>query len=246
MLKFKSPVTKLSSAIAFCLIASSASANTLYSTYHYLFNNDGSPKPVSSGTDTLESGQWTSGYFKINSTLCSNGCDLTGVALQLDGPQYSSFDPSNFAGIKLEIFSLKPSSNNIGMDLGSSLFELNNPGTVIFNGTFGTKIEFSANAQDQTAPALLQPNTAYWLKLSNINQTPEFGWFYNGIQANEYWNAHYGSGKGSPYIFEVEGVNSVTSRLAAPIVATPIPGAVWMMGSALMGLLAVRRRNKFN
>jgi hypothetical protein len=247
MLKFKSPVTKLSSAVAFCLFASSASASPLISTYHYLFAQDGSPiLGALSGTDTLNPNEWVAGYFFINPIVCSNGCDITGVALQLEGSQYSTSDKSSLAGMKLEIFSnVASSTTNIGKDLGTSLFELTSPTDVVFNGNFGTKIEFSANAQDQSAPALLQPNTAYWLKLTNDSQTPELGWFYNGMPKNEYWLAHYdpAGGEGSPYIFEVSGVNSATPRLAA---AVPLPGAVWMMGSALIGMLATGRRKRLN
>lgn len=245
---FKSPRTTLSSAIVICLFAGSASADSIYSTYHYLFNADGSPKPGAlSGSDTLnkDAQEWVAGYFLVNPVVCSNGCDITGVSLQLDGAQYSAFDSSSLIGLKLEIFSNVPSSTTrIGKDLGTSLFEFNSPESVVFDGNFGTKIQFTANAQDQNNPALLQPNTAYWLKLTNLSQTPDVGWFYNGLPKNEYWLAHYDprGGEGSPYIFDVLGVNSATPRLAPAHV--PLPGAVWMMASGLMGLLAASRKNK--
>ncbi|ANE54335.1 hypothetical protein AYM39_03450 [Methylomonas sp. DH-1] len=146
--------------------------------------------------------------------------------------------------VKLEIFTNVPSSStNIGKDLGQSIFQFNSPTSVIFNGNFGTKIHFSADAQDQNAPAILQPNTGYWLKLTNVDQSPDFGWFYNGLPKNEYWLAYYDTqgGEGSPYIFDVMGLNSATPRLAPAIV--PLPSAVWMMGSVLMGALAIRRKN---
>ena len=250
MYKINSPVKKLGSAIVICLFANSASADSIYSTYHYLFNPDGTPKlGAQSGSDTLnqDNDDWVAGYFFVNPVICSNGCDVTGTSLQLDGGQYSAFDPSSLAGVKLEIFSnVSSSTTRIGKDLGTSLFQFNSPTSVVFDGNFGTKIQFSADAQDQNAPALLQPNTAYWLKLTNVNQNPDFGWFYNGLPKNEYWLAHYDAlgGEGSPYIFDVLGVNSATPRLAPALV--PLPGAVWMMTSGLMGLLAVRRRNKAN
>ena len=250
MSKFKSPITKLSSAIVIGLFATSASADSIYSTYHYLFTPEGNPIfGAQSGTDMLnkEADEWVAGYFFVNPIVCSNGCDITGADLQLDGGQYSPVEPSSLAGVKLEIFSnVASSSTNIGKDLGISLFQLNSPTSVTFNGNFGTKIHFSADAQDQNAPAILQPNTAYWLKLTNVDQNPDFGWFFNGLPKNEYWLAHYDTrgGEGSPYIFDVLGLNSITPRLAPA--AVPLPGAVWMMASALMGLLTIGRRKKLS
>lgn len=250
MFKFKSPVTNLSSAIVICLLSAptSASADSIYSTYRYLFTPQGTPIiGAQSGTDMLnkDADDWVAGYFFVNPITCSNGCDISGADLQLDGGQYSPFEPSSFSGVKLEIFSnISSSSTNIGKDLGDSIFQFNSPSSVIFNGNFGTKIHFSANAQDQNAPAILQPNTGYWLKLTNVDQTPDFGWFFNGLPKNEFWLAHYDTkgGEGSPYIFDVLGLNSATPRLAPATV--PLPGAAWMMGSVLMGAVAVRRRNK--
>lgn len=253
MIKFKYPVKRLGSTIALCLCANLASADSVYSTYHYLFTPDGTPiHGALSGTDTLNnegSDKWLAGYFFVNPKVCSNGCDLTGVSLQFDGSKYSPFESTSLAGMKLEIFSnVASSSTNIGKDLGTALFQLNSPSSVTFNGSFGTKIQFSANTQDQSAPALLQPNTAYWLKLTNVDQNPELGWFYNGNPSNEFWLAHYDpqGGEGSPYIFEIMGTNSTTPRLVSPPLQTPIPGAIWMMGSALIGLMSIRHRNKLN
>ncbi|MCQ8180832.1 VPLPA-CTERM sorting domain-containing protein [Methylomonas sp. SURF-1] len=248
MFNFKPSITNLSSAAIICLFTGPVSADSIYSTYHYLFTPQGNPIiGALSGTDMLnkDADEWVAGYFFVNPIKCSNGCDVSGADLQLDGGQYSPVEPSSLSGVKLEIFTnISSSSTNIGKDLGQSIFQFNSPTSVTFNGNFGTKIHFSADAQDQNTPALLQPNTGYWLKLTNVDQSPDFGWFYNGLPKNEYWLAHYDTqgGEGSPYIFDVLGANSATPRLAPAIV--PLPGAVWMMGSALMGALAVSRRNK--
>ena len=237
MLKIISPKL-LSSAIALALFAGSASATTVYDTYKYLFDNNGLPMlSTESGVEPLDPfvGPWAAGYFKVNPLDCPNGCDLTKVSLLLAGDAYSSSEPSSFTGVTLEVFSNFSSPS--GFVPGANLFSLTTPDTVLFNGNFGTRIEFTAPAQDPNDSALLQPNTEYWLKLTNVNQTPEFGWFYNGSQAGEYWAvAQWGNGEGSPFIFDVTG----DARLSH----VPIPGAVWMMGSGLIGLLvAGRRRN---
>lgn len=240
-MKFQSFATKLSPAIALCLVTSAASADSVYSTYHYLFDNNGNPKTVASGTETLNPGDWVAGYFFVNPTVCSNGCDLSDVTLQLDGILYGTVTPASLSGLKLEIFSnVTSSSTNIGKDLGDSLFQLNSPTSVLFDGNFGTTVHFGANSQDQNTPALLQPNTAYWLKLTNVSQSPELAWFYNGIQSNEYWMAYYGSGEGSPYIFQINGINSPVPRLLPANV--PLPGAIWLMATALIGMGGLARK----
>lgn len=251
-MKFQSLATKLGPAIACCLFASSAAADSIYSTYHYLFDSNGQPKATSSaGTDYFVPGDWAAGYFFVNPVACSNGCDLTSASVRLLATQYDSYTPASLAGIKLEIFSNAPNSSNaIGKGPGTSLFTLTSPTSVLFNGNFGTTIEFSALPQSQSAPALLQPNTAYWLKLTSVSQSPDFEWFYNGVQSNEYWASHHVVGnqvtddanEGSPFIFQINGVNSATSRLLPANV--PLPGAVWLMSSALIGLGAVGRKKR--
>jgi hypothetical protein len=233
MFKHKSPVKKLSLAIALTLItgAASATTTTIYDTYHYLFNADGTVKPgVASGTETLrEGGNWAAGYFFVDSLKCPAGCDLTEASLLLETSQYGSSTASDLSGLKLEVYSSQP-----GPVPGASLFELTSPVSVILNGTFGTRVDFTAAAQDPNTPALLQPDTAYWFKLTNESQSPELGWFYNGVVANEYWAVKdAGSGQGSPFIFDVTG---------EAVSHVPVPGAVWLMGSALIGLLTAKRR----
>lgn len=232
MLKFKSPVTKLSSAIALVLFTGAASATTVGDTT--MFPPD--------YAETLHIGDWAAGYFFVNNQACPNGCDITGASLLIAGEAYPALDPSAFSEVKLEIFSNQ--SNQSGPNPGNSLFQMTTPSTVTFNGNFGTYINFTAPAQNPNVPALLQPQTAYWLKLTNVGQTTEFGWFFDGVnKSGQYWaSSQYGQGAGSPFIFKVTG----DQRLAAPPLGTPIPSTIWMMGSALIGVLAAGRRKKPN
>jgi len=233
MFKHKSPVKKLSLAIALTLVTGTASATTttIYETYKYLFDNNGDALPVESGTETLSTGGWAARYFFLDSLICSAGCDLTEASLLLETSLYSTFTASDLSGLKLEVYSSQP-----GPVPGNSLFELTSPDSVILNGTFGTRVDFTAVAQNPNAPALLQADTAYWLKLTNESQTPELGWFFNGVVSNEYWAVKdFGSGQGSPFIFDVTGEARAVSHV-------PVPGAVWLMGSALIGLLTAKRR----
>ncbi|MDO8845406.1 MAG: VPLPA-CTERM sorting domain-containing protein [Methylicorpusculum sp.] len=257
MLKLKSPITKLSSAIALALFAGASSADTIYSTKHYLLDQNDAYTNVANGYDTIQKGDWFAGYFYVPNaqsdpakpqSLCQNGCDITGATLYLIGGRNDDpLEPSSLAGVTLEVFSNSTSENTWGKYPGAPLFTLNTPEEVKFDGTQGgpgTLISFTADPQDQSAPALLQPGTGYWLKLTS-ERVSEFGWYYNGLnKPGEYWAGVFGSGHGSPYIFEVTGTNSLTPRLAPSLV--PIPGAAWMMGSALIGLLSIGRRKRPN
>ena len=234
MFKHKSPVKKLSLAIALSLIAGTASATsvTVYDTYKYLFNPDGSLLPVPSGTELLGVGDWAGGYLSVSSSTCPNGCDITGASLLLDGLAYNPLEDSPFDGATLEVY-----SSQSGPVPGVSLFQLDTPATVRFDGTFGTRIQFTAASPDLNAPALFQPGEEYWLKLTNTSQSPDFSWFFNGTdKAGEHWaSSQFGSGSGTPFIFDITGETRAVSNV-------PVPGAAWLMGSALIGLLTAKRR----
>lgn len=245
MLTIKSPIKKLSSAIALGLVAGAASASTtLYDTYKYIFDSQGQViNGAQSGAEGLDTGnEWAAGYFFINPQTCPNGCDITKASVLIESSLYDAFRPSSFSGVKLEIYT----NNNIGPNPtdkvpGTSLFQLTTPVQVQFDGNFGTRVEFTASSQDPNSPALLQPNTEYWLKLTNISQSPSFGWFYNGLdKPGEYWASSAGGrGFGSPYIFDITGDVRPGGVVPAPV---PIPGAVWLMASALLSLRGLRNK----
>ena len=240
MFKHKSPVKKLSLAIALTLItgAASATTTTIYDTYKYLFDDEGELIGNSSGTETLNTGDWAAGYFFVDAQDCPAGCDLTEVNLLISSPLYSTSNGSDLSGLTLEVYSSQPDPA-AGSSLpvpGNSLFELTSPVSVVLNGTFGTRVDFTAVAQDPNASPLLQADTAYWLKLTNESLPDQLGWYFNGVQSNEYWaSSQFGNGEGSPYIFDVTGEARAVSHV-------PVPGAVWLMGSALIGLLTAKRR----
>lgn len=255
MLKFNLPMSKLTSAIALTLFASTASADTIYNTKPYLLDQNDVFTNALHGYDTVYAGDWFAGYFHVPkaetdpnkpSSVCQNGCDITGATLYLiGGANDAPLEPSSFEGVTLQVFNNITSENAWGKYPGNPLFTMTTPSQVQFIGTQGgpgTLINFAAAPQDQNAPALLQPDTGYWLVLTS-QRASEFGWYYNGLnKPGEYWAGLYGAGQGSPYIFEVTGMNSLTPRLAPSHV--PIPGAAWMMGSALIGLLVAGGRKR--
>ena len=236
MLKSKSPIKKLSLAIALSLIAGTASATsvTVYDTYKYLFDDEGVLIPnTSHGIETLsDGGEWAAGYLAVTPSDCPNGCDITGASVLLDSSLYIPLETVPFDGVKLEVY-----SNQAGTAQGISLFQFDTLATVIFDGTFGTRIQFTAAGQDLNAPALFQPGEEYWLRLTNTSQSPDFAWFFNGNdKLSEHWESStWGAGSGTPFIFDITGEARAVSHV-------PVPGAVWLMGSALIGLLTAKRR----
>lgn len=239
MLKTKS-IKILSAAIVLALAGGNASAALVADTTPF---PDGAAIP-------LDTGNWAAGYFFVNSSVCSNGCDITGAKLLLD--LAGGYDNTPFSNVTLELVSNAGSASN--PVLGQSLFTLTNPATAthsLISGRLGTFVDFTAAAQNQNLPALLQPNTGYWLKLTNAGQPISFGWFFDGFQQGRtdqvlafYDGFDTISAAGNPLIFQVTGDNSATPRLAPAHV--PIPGAVWMMSSALLGFTIAGRRKKTN
>ncbi len=232
MLKFKSPITKLSAAIGFMLFAGNVVADIpIYSTYKY---------PEVAG-DPLGLGDWAAGYFFVNSVVCPYGCNITGVSLLLAGDAFSKTEaiPFNATLAVVDDASFYPGNNQ------KFQLALPNPAEgVVFNnsnyaGHLGTIVQFTP---DPATSAQVQSNMGYWLKLTNIGLSPSIGWYYDEAnKSGEYWaDSQYGFGAGSPFIFEVRGV----ALPAPPLTQTPIPGAAWMMSSALIGMLVAGRRNR--
>jgi len=223
MLKIISPKI-LSSALALALFANIASAAVVGDTTSF----------VPHTAEAIDPGTWAAGYFLVKRSDCPNGCDITEASLLLDGTAYDALAPVSIEGMKLEIFS--NASSPFNPTVGDSIFEFISPSDALFNGNFGTSINFAASAQASDTPALLQPDTGYWLYLTNVDQSPGLGWFFNGVdKSGQFWaSSQFGSGSGTPFIFTVSG----DARLSA----VPLPGAVWMMGSGLIGLMAAGRR----
>lgn len=258
MLKIK-PIKKLSAAIALVLVSGAASAVVgspdvqVYETYKYLDPGAFATRPINN------SGEWAAAYFKVNSFNCKFGCDLTSVNLLMDLTLYDTFAEVALENkLQLDIYSNKiigTQPNTLTPDPTDtvpknfpdiSLFTLTTPVSVTNDGDFGKEVVFTAPEQNSQI-SLLQPNTEYWIKLSNSSNSP-FGWVVNGSDKPNEFFANYAfgtfnSGYGSPRIFEVRGIarDEANSGLA-PQANVPLPGAIWLMGSALIGILAVSRR----
>lgn len=227
MLKIKAPLKKLSAAVALGLFAGTASASvSIYDTFHYGIN----------GHAVYFAGEWGAGRFTVSPSDCPSGCYMDSAILNLWSPEKDLDFKATLEGVTLSVYS----NNFLGGDdhlPGVKLFDLIVPSHFYDDGSFGTNVSFSAPGQDPAA--LLQPHTAYWIKLTNESRSSELGWGFNGAgHSGEYWaelldfgnepNLYYGHG--APFIFEIT---------ASPV---PIPGAIWLMGTAMIGLLTSWRR----
>lgn len=256
MLKFKSTLTKLSSAIILCLFSNAASASSetsIYETYKYLDPSVFATRPINN------SGDWAAAYFKVSTSICEFGCDLTSVSLLMDLTGYDTFSEVSLQNkLQLDIYSNKvigtrpdpfdktPPIGTINRNFPDQLLlTLTTPVSVTNDGDFGKDVLFTAPLQNSPI-SLLQPNTEYWIKLSNSSNSP-FGWVVNGSgKPNEFFaHSAYGAtadGYGSPRIFKINGIARDESNSGLAPSHVPLPGAIWLMGSALLGLPAVSRR----
>lgn len=188
------------------------------------------------GYQEFSAGESLAALFSTGSS-CPLGCTLGTISLRLTiqngedplGPSFSNF--------KLSIY-----SNTGGNEVGSLLTstgDILNPGTDIsFSNPSYTAYEFTPTP---TANIPLENNSSYWVALTNYSDTV-LRWETVGV------------GTRRQSLFEGDGFNivpvnslfgghsfSVEATAAAPS-AVPIPGAVWLMGSALVGFVGWGRR----
>ena len=157
---------------------------------------------------------------------CAQGCVLNNVVLRLDGGSDGvTVDPTY---LTVGIYS------DGGNQPGSLLYSLKTPTVSI---SFDENVAFSFTPTVGQS-GLLKPDQSYWTRLSTSSNegiywvSTDFG--TDGARAYQRDN-----GRGiqvlpsTPWMFEVQ---------ASPLSAVPIPGAAWLMGSALAGLGAFVRR----
>lgn len=221
-MKLKTPIKKLSSAIALGLLATTASATTLYDTTD-LFPND---------LIALDQGDWAAGRFKIPTTKCPTACDIDAVKLVIDPEDAFFEDVVSLNGLSVSVYG----DSGTGTQLGTKLFDLSVPAEMTKIGNFGTDVWFPVIAGENTQ---INAETFYWVRLENISLPDPMSWVYDDFQNGEYALINQGGNfvqiNQLPFLFEVTGEPSTVSHI-------PIPGSVWMMGSALFGLLVSARR----
>lgn len=198
------------------------------------------PDPVnynSGPTTDGVAGQFNSVRMADNFNLGSNAT-VTGVAWWGGSEGFNDPDLTNFDSFAVTIY-----ASSAGM-----------PGGAVYSETFLTadthptlvghidNSSLNPNAYRHnvtfTAPVSLSGGTEYWLSIGSINADPD--------------------GDGYTWIMALASVDDVTAfddfagtgwgndlgDLAFEVHAVPLPAAVWLFGSGLVGLFAVGRRRR--
>ena len=159
------------------------------------------------------------------STLCPSGCTLNNITLNLSSSSGST------GGFQLQIFT------NVANKPGAAVFTMNNP------GSFST--DFNNNVFVPPGTFKLANNTNYWVELSNSNGNGDLLYWdsLSGAKqtgaTNEPNLGYFNIGGYSPAPSALNLLMNVqVTSIGGAGTAVPIPGALWMMGPALLGLAA--------
>jgi hypothetical protein len=198
-----------------------AQANDLYN------NLPADVSQVDGGLGLAGAGFAADEFFTGNS--CPKGCTLGNITLNLSSETGSS------SGAVLQVF-----SNAAGAP-GTSLFTLQDPTS--FTTTFGNNIFTVPTGKSFT----LNANTDYWVELTNSNTSSILYWDYSqsAVQAalNQPNLLSYQDSNGNAF----SGAYGLLMQVQDPqtvgnLGAVPLPGAAWLMGSALIGLATARHK----
>jgi|LakWasMeta3_LOW4_FD_contig_91_378704_length_983_multi_3_in_0_out_0_1 hypothetical protein len=162
--------------------------------------------------------------------LCPAGCILGDITLNLS----DAYARGSSVGYKLEVVS--DNSDAPGITLAT----YNNPAAI--SSSFGNDVFTPGGAYTLAA------NTNYWVKLSstidaliywdNIPSPPgQSNHFIYNLGGENYTNY-----PGSPNFLMTVQATSIGGVVVPPPATVPVPGAVWMMGSALIGLVTTWRK----
>jgi hypothetical protein len=196
-----------------------------------LYNNIPASPQYLDGLVLFNSGFFAS-QFSTNSSVCASGCTLGNITLNLFSD--SLHNPSGSTnGYQLQVFS------DVGNAPGMALISMNNPAA--FN---------SAAANHVFTPdgiLNLNSSTNYWVTLSagtgtSGGESVTWSTYQSAIQtqAGQPTLFQYLDSVGSLYTFTSPKLLMSVEATASAVV--PIPGAAWLMGSALLGLVASWRR----
>ena len=196
-----------------------------------LYNNIPAFPQYLDGFVLFDSGFMAS-QFSTNSAACASGCTLGNITLNLFSA--SLHNPSGSTnGYQLQVFS------DVGNAPGMALISMNNPAAFT-----------SAAANHVFTPdgiLNLNSSTNYWVTLSagtgnGGGESVTWSTYQSAIQtvAGQPTLFQYLDSVGSFYTFNNPKLLMSVEATASAVV--PIPGAVWLMGSALLGLVASWRR----
>jgi len=171
----------------------------------------------------LSSGQWAASQFST-AGLCPTGCALGDITLSLTAINTTAISTSNFS---LSIYT------DIGGAPGSAL-------TGEFTTLSSSVSNFGYNdytfQPDDTMN--LADNTLYWVRLTSSTPSPlQISWELVPTSPGDKRSYNI---FGTPVFNDTAHIMSVEATPSA----VPLPGAFWLMGSALVGLFMQGRRRR--
>ncbi len=188
---------------------------------------EGGPGTGQNGNDILAN------EFSIGSS-CINGCNLQDVNLLL-----AAYSPVETSSLVVDIYS---NGNNVP---GTLLYTLSPTVTSVYTpDAVPVEVEFNAAAGGDSLPK--GTGTDYWVVLSSSDQTNQLFWMNNNqpgdAQGTNLLNGQGVDYQGLPGNGNVQGLGLIMQVQALSNGGTasviPVPGAAWLMGSALIGLLS--------
>ena len=169
---------------------------------------------ATAGANSLNSNAWTSGgYVEFGFTVAS------GYHANLDslyfGSKVSATGPTSLI-VKTSADSFTNAFTTIAMN----------------NTTTGTP--YINNVVNLSSLAAIASGNTFSIRLYGTGATGTGG----TLRVSDYLDAAGTLGTANTYYFD-----TITGTVAADATPTPIPAAAWLLGSGLMGLMGIRRRN---
>ncbi len=192
------------------------------------------PNSYDSGLGINGAGFYNANKFSTG-ILCPLGCTLGNVTLNLGATTEST------AGFELRLVA------DAAGTPGATLFTLSNPDTFTTSG--------DNNLFKPIGNFTLAASTSYWIELfnSSLNPSQIVSWDYMNSPAQNVQNqphlitykdnqlSGFHPIQDSPvFLMKVEA-SPIVGEIS-PVAAVPIPGAIWMMGSVLIGLVSSWRK----
>ncbi len=216
-------------------------------TFSNLANNNG----IQGGINLSDiTDQIATFYSAINGFTSTGGIDLTGSGGQITSDTVFDFSGDGFSG--LNIIDIDTDSNDFYIEGSNLTIKGDADDTVIFRFAEGTVMNVSES--NLLLDGDIGDNNVLWYLDSdegeesfNFNNVTFYGMSLWDIDPNDVKNvASFNSVQfcGQIVTDQVNFQNVSGSQCALDVSAVPVPAAVWLFGSGLIGLVGIARRKK--
>jgi hypothetical protein len=256
--------TQLGLIFALTLGASAAANGSIYNNIPDLNTIvDPGPPPVtagqyiSDGVTLSNLGGYLASQFTTNSSDCTSGCTLGNITLNMFSIKSPNSPVIGTTGFHLNVYTNDDSTIIAGDDpsiAGDEMFD--QPGTSLttLNNPANFTPQSGNNVFTPSGTVNLASNTKYWVVLSADSSAPSNVFTTWSILSNNDATLPPLPNAGQPSLF-ILNLHSgapvqndfftdpqLLMKVDAIPAAVPLPGAAWLMGSALLGLMRPWRR----